>query len=132
MKKVLGVVITICIFVLNFINITFANTEKFSKPPRLVKNKAANRVNLRAGKPVPATQPARPGKVYPKAEMNHQEGVYPKVEVNQNKDLGVYPKVETNYWKYEMNLKEGASFPKAEMNIENELFPETDMNRKFD
>jgi hypothetical protein len=121
MKKVLGVFITICIFVLNFINMAFANQAKISKPPRAIKNKATNRVNLRAGKPIPATQPARPGKVFPKAEMNHQKGVYPKVETNY--------KYEDMKW--ETNPNEEV-FPKAEMNIEDELFPKIDMNLKTD
>ena len=92
MKKIIGVFITICIFVLNFLNMAFANTEKLSKPPRFVKNKATNRVNLQAGKPIPATQPC---KVFPKVEMDLQDEVFPKVEMNdKHEDI-----------KWEMDLK---------------------------
>ncbi|MCD4741463.1 MAG: hypothetical protein K8R67_03120 [Desulfobacteraceae bacterium] len=96
MKKILGVFITICIFVLNFVNMTFANTEKLSKPPRLIKNTAdSNRVDLQAGKPIPArTLGVQPRirsaddkhKVFPKVEMDLNEEVFPKVEMDMKFD----------------------------------------------
>ena len=109
MKKVLGVFITICVFVLNFLNMTFANAEELSKPPRLLKNTAdSNRVDLQAGKPVPASklgvQPRIRSTddkhiVLPEVETDLNEELFPKSEMNFKTE--VFPKVETNYWKYE-------------------------------
>ncbi len=92
MKKVLGVFITICVFVLNFLTMTFANAEKLSKPPRLLKNTVdSNRVDPQAGKPVPALKSGVVPRirsaddkhiVFPKVEMNLQEEVFPKVEMD--------------------------------------------------
>ena len=92
MKKVLGVFITICVFVLNFLNMTFANAEELSKPPRLIKNTVdSNRVDLQAGKPVPASKLGvdlrirstdDKHKVLPEVETDFNEEVFPKVEMD--------------------------------------------------
>ena len=115
MKKVLGVFITIFIFVLNFLNMTFANAEKLSKPPRLLKNTAdSNRVDLQAGKPVPASK----------------LGVVPRIRSTDDKHK-VFPKVETDLNKGNMNLP-GKVWPKVEMNLQEEVFPKVEMDYKFD
>jgi hypothetical protein len=102
MKKIFGVFITIVIFILNFMNLGFANKANVSKPPRHIKNKASNRVNLQTGKPVPAHNA---GKVYPKYEQNNSGKVYPKVETEHKFDA--FPKVENGY---KLDV-----FPKVEM-----------------
>lgn len=90
MKKVLGVFITICIFVLNFVNMSFANTEKLSKPPRVIKNTVdSNRVDLQTGKPVPA----RTLGVQPRIRSTDDKHiVLPEVGTDLNEE--VFPKVE--------------------------------------
>ena len=86
MKKIFGVLITIGIFVLNFVNLTFAKTEKLSKPPRFTKSKASDRVNLREGKPIPANEAGYKEQVYPKVETTLNGEVYPKVEMHNKYD----------------------------------------------
>ncbi len=86
MKKVLGVFITICVFVLNFLTMTFANAEKLSKPPRLLENTAdSNRVDLQAGKlgVDPRIRSADDKhKVLPEVETDLNQEVFPKVEMD--------------------------------------------------
>ena len=91
MKKVLGVFITICVFVLNFLTMPFANAEKLSKPPHLHKNTAdSNRVDLQAGKPVPASKLG----VVPRTRstLDDKHKVLPEVGTDLNEE--VFPKVE--------------------------------------